>query len=171
MLEMAQDLTQLTAEALEARVAEVRERIAPLDRQLRELRAERDVLLTEQRRRERLARSRERADLRARMKAGDLPTIAEVIANVERGEFDEYAYSMKTGGEVRLGFPGARRQSLTFTDGRQVVQAKDFQQAAELYAAGWSLGAADRPGIRVYFPGTRLERLVDQSEVFARPAD
>ncbi|MGH7911358.1 MAG: hypothetical protein ACREQM_10645, partial [Candidatus Dormibacteraceae bacterium] len=98
------------------------------------------------------------------------PTIAELVASLEDGEFDEYTYSLKTGGEVRLGFPAARRQSLAFSDGRQIVQAKNLRQAGELYAAGWYLGAADKPGVRVFFPGTRLERLVDQAEVFARPA-
>lgn len=167
---MSEDLTELAAAELEARIEAVRAEMAPLDRRLRELRADRDVLLTEVRRRERLARRDERADLRARMRAGDLPSIAELVASVPSGDFDEYVYALKTGGEVRLGFPAARRQSLAFSDGRQIVQAKDLAQAAELYAAGWYLGAADRPGVRVYFPGTRLERLVDPTEVFARPA-
>lgn len=166
---MSEDLTKLAPAELEARIEAVRAEIAPLDRRLRELRADRDVLLTEVRRRERMTRRDERADLRARMRAGDLPTIAELVASVEDGEFETYAYSLKTGGEVRLGFPAARRQSLAFSDGRQIVQAKDLAQASQLYAAGWYLGAADRPGVRVYFPGTRLERLVDPSEVFARP--
>lgn len=167
---MSENLSELAAAELEARIEAVRAEMAPLDRRLRELRADRDVLLTEVRRRERLARRDERADLRARMRAGDLPTIADLVASVEEGEFEEYVYSLKTGGEVRLGFPAARRQSLAFTDGRQIVQARNVGQAAELYRAGWYLGAADKPGVRVYFPGTRLERLVDPSEVFARPA-
>lgn len=166
---MSEDLTKLAAAELEARIEAVRAEIAPLDRRLRELRADRDVLLTEVRRRERMTRRDERADLRARMRAGDLPTIAELVASVEEGAFETYAYSLKTGGEVRLGFPAARRQSLAFSDGRQIVQARDLAQASQLYAAGWYLGAADRPGVRVYFPGTRLERLVDPAEVFARP--
>ena len=169
---MAQDdLTALAPEELEARVAGLRERLRPLDEQLRSLRAERDVLLTEVRRRERLQRRVERADLKARMKDGALPTIADLVEAVDEGSFDDYQFALKTGGEVRLGFPGARRQSLAFSDGRQVVQARDLAQAAELFAAGWSLGAADRPGVRVYFPGTRLERLVEAGEVFARPAE
>ncbi len=167
---MSEDLTQLAAADLEARIEAVRAEMAPLDRRLRELRADRDVLLTEVRRRERLARRDERADLRARMRAGDLPTIAELVASVSDGEFEAYVYSLKTGGEVRLGFPAARRQSLTCSDGRRIVQAKNLTQASELYRAGWYLGAADKPGVRVYFPGTRLERLVDPAEVFARPA-
>ena len=102
------------------------------------------------------------------MSAGELPTVADLVAGAEDGSFTDYAYSLKTGGEVALGFPGAREPSVAFTDGVRVVQAKDLRQAAELYAAGWELGSPGRPGVRVHFPGTRQERLVDAQEVFAR---
>jgi hypothetical protein len=166
---VADDLTALRAEAIEARVAEVRGRMKPVEQQLAELRAERDVLLTELRRRDRLASRERRAGLRDAMKAGDLPTLAALVATTEGGSLDEYRYHLKTGGEVRLGFPGAR-PSLAFTDGRRVVQARDLAQAAELYAAGWELGSPGRPGARVHFPGTRQERLVDADEVHVGPA-
>ena len=166
---MADDLTGLAAEEVEARVEEVRARMRPVEKQLAELRAERDVLLTELRRRERLASRERRAGLRDAMKAGELPTLAELVATADGGALDAYRYHLKTGGEVSLGFPGAR-PSLAFTDGRRVVQARDLAQAAELYAAGWELGSPGRPGARVHFPGTRQERLVDPDEVHVRPA-
>jgi hypothetical protein len=72
---------------------------------------------------------------------------------------------------VRLGFPGARAQSLSFTDGVKVANAADFAHAAELYAAGWELGSPGKPGVRVHFPGTRQERLVPAEEVYARPGE
>lgn len=166
---MADDLTALTAEELEARVADVRARMRPVEQRLVELRAERDVVLTEVRRRERLASRERRAGLREAMKAGDLPTLGQLVATAEAGSLDDYRYHLKTGGEVRLGFPGAR-PSLAFTDGRRAVQARDLVQAAELYAAGWELGSPGRPGTRVHFPGTRQERLVDPEDVHVRPA-
>jgi hypothetical protein len=166
---VADDLTALTAEAIEARVADVRARMKPVEQQLAELRGERDVLLTELRRRDRLASRERRAGLRDAMKAGDLPTLAALVATAEGGSLDEYRYHLKTGGEVRLGFPGAQ-PSLAFTDGRRVVQARDLAQAAELYAAGWELGSPGRPGARVHFPGTRQERLVDPDDVHVGPA-
>jgi hypothetical protein len=167
---VADDLTALTGEELEARVSDVRARMRPVERQLADLRAERDVLLTEQRRRDRLASRERRAGLREAMKAGDLPTLGQLVAEAEAGSLDDYRYHLKTGGEVRLGFPGAR-PSLAFTDGRRVVQARDLAQAAELYAAGWELGSPGRPGARVHFPGTRQERLADPDEVHVRPAE
>jgi hypothetical protein len=166
---VADELSSLDAGELERRVAEVRERMRPVERDLSALRAERDLLLTEMRRRERHAHRVSRADVKTAMKEGRFPSIAELVPAVEEGSLDEYVYHLKTGGEVRLGFPGARSQSLTLTDGAQAVQAKDFAEVSRLYAAGWELGSPGRPGVRVHFPGTRQERLAASDEVFARP--
>src|SRR5205807_5908862 len=152
------------------RVESVRERMKPVRLELDRLRAERDVLLTELRRRERLAAMSSRRDLKASMRTGELPTVAELVAGFDSGSFDDYVFNLKTGGEVRLGFPGARSQTISFTDGRQVAQAKDLADSARFFAAGWELGAPGKPGVRVNFPGTRTERLVPPDEVFARPA-
>jgi hypothetical protein len=168
---VAEDLSVLEAAELERRVGEIRERIRPLEQDLAALRAERDVLLTEIRRRERGAHRASRADLKAGMKEGKFPTVVELVAGSEGGALDEYVFNLKTGGEVRLGFPGARQQSLTFTDGARTAQATDLAQAAELYGAGWELGSPGRPGVRVHFPGTRQERLIPGNEVYARPGD
>ncbi|HEY4913477.1 MAG TPA: hypothetical protein VIJ91_06140 [Candidatus Dormibacteraeota bacterium] len=167
---MADDLSSLDAAELERRVGEIRDRMRPLERDLAVLRAERDVLLTEIRRRERGAQRTSRADLKAGMKEGKFPTIAELVAGSDAGALDDYVFNLKTGGEVKLGFPGARAQSLTFTDGVKSAQAADLAQAAELYEVGWELGSPGRPGVRVHFPGTRQERLVPADEVFARAA-
>jgi hypothetical protein len=105
------------------------------------------------------------------MREGKFPTLAELVAGTEGGAFDDYVFNLKTGGEVRLGFPGARAQTLAFTDGVQVAQAHDLSRAAELYAAGWELGSPGRPGVRVHFPGSRQERLVPAGEVYARPGE
>jgi hypothetical protein len=167
---VAEDLGTLEDADLERRVGEVRERMRPLEQGLAGLRAERDVLLTEIRRRERGAHRASRADLKAGMKEGKFPTVAELVAGSEAGNLDDYVFNLKTGGEVRLGFPGARAQTLAFTDGVKTAQATDLTQAAELYEAGWELGSPGRPGVRVHFPGTRQERLMPADEVFARAA-
>lgn len=168
---MPEDLSALEGAELERRVAALRERMRPLEQELAGLRSERDVLLTEVRRRERGEHRTSRADLKAAMKEGRFPTVAELVAGSDSGSLHDYAFNLKTGGEVRLGFPGARSQTLTFTDGVKTAQATDLAQAAELYAAGWELGGPGRPGVRVHFPGTRQERLMPASEVYARPGD
>jgi len=166
---VAEELSSLDDAELERRVADVRERMRPVEHQLSALRGERDLLLTERRRRDRNAHRESRADLKAAMRDGMFPTVAELVAGSQAGSLDDYAFNLKTGGEVRLGYPGARSQSLTFTDGVQVAQAGDLAAAAHLYAAGWELGSPGRPGVRVHFPGTRQERLVGADDVFARP--
>ena len=155
---------------IERRVAAIRDRMQPLERDLAALRGERDLLLTELRRRRRLAERTHRADLKSAMREGRFPTIADLVAAAEAGSLDDYDYNLKTGGQVRLGFPGPR-QSLAFTDGVQSANAADFARAAELYAAGWELGSPGKPGVRVHFPGTRQERLVSPDEVYARPGE
>ena len=164
-------MEQLDAAEIERRVAAIRERMRPLEEDLASLRGERDLLLTELRRRRRLAERTTRADLKAAMRDGKLPSIAELVAGADEGSLDDYVYNLKTGGEVRLGFPGARSPSLMFTDGVRTATAADLAQAATLYAAGWELGSPGRPGVRVHFPGTRQERLVVPEEVYARPGD
>jgi hypothetical protein len=163
------DLAGLDDSEIERRVAEVRERMKPVEQQLAALRGERDRLLTERKRRDRNAHRESRADLKAAMREGKFPTVAELVAGSQAGSLDEFAYNLKTGGEVRLGYPGARSQSLNFTDGVQSAQAADLAAAARLYSAGWDLGSPGRPGVRIHFPGTRQERLVAADEVFARP--
>ena len=165
---MPEDLAGLEAEELEARIADVQRRMRPVESQLAGLRGERDVLLTEKRRRERGAHREARAEVKAAMREGRLPTLAELVAGAEPADLEAYVYNLKTGGEVRLGFPGARRQALMFTDGVQAAQAYDLVEAARLYAAGWELGSPGRPGVRIHFPGTRQERLAPADEVFAR---
>lgn len=167
---MPDDLSSIDGEELARRVSAVRERMRPLEQDLAALRGERDVLLTEIRRRERIAQRTSRADLKTAMKEGRFPTVAQLIAASDSGSLEDYVFNLKTGGEVKLGFPGARLQSLSFTDGARTAQAGDLAQAAELYAAGWELGSPGRAGVRVHFPGTRQERLVPANEVYARPA-
>lgn len=166
-----EDLTELDAAELDRRIADIRERMRPLEVDLAGLRGQRDLLQTELRRRRRLTERTTRADLKTAMREGQFPTIAELLAGSDAGSLDDYVYNLKTGGEVRLGFPGSRSQSLTFTDGVKIAQAPDLAEAARLYQAGWEPGSPGRPGVRVHFPGTRQERLVPADDVYARLAD
>src|SRR5204863_4218538 len=152
-------LEDLDSSELERRVAAFRERMRPLEADLAAMRGQRDLLLTELRRRGRLAARTSRADLKSSMREGKLPTVAELVPSSDAGSLDDYDYNLKTGGQVRLGFPGSRTQTLSFTHGGKIAQAPDLAEAARLYAAGWELGSPGRPGVRVHFPGTRQERL------------
>jgi hypothetical protein len=165
---VAEDLANLDAAELQRRIDEAQQRMRPVEQQLAAIRAERDVLLTERRRRERAAHRQARADVKAAMKEGRVPSLGELLAGADPPALEAYVYNLKTGGEVGLGYPGARRPSLALTDGAQTAQAYDFDEAAQLYARGWELGTPGRPGVRIHFAGTRQERLVSPDEVFAR---
>lgn len=166
----AEDLADLPEAEIQARVAAIRLEMRPVEQALAGLRAERDLLLTELRRRERLATRERRLAARRAASSGEAVTVAELISTADSGAFDDYRYTLKTGGSVRLGFPGARSQTIGFTDGARIVQAADLAACAELYAAGWEPGGPGRPGVRVHFPGTRQEMLADPAEVFAKPS-
>src|SRR6267378_993457 len=117
---MSEDLTAVEPDEIQRRLSAVRERMRPVEQDLAALRGERDVLLTEVRRRERLAHRTSRADVKTAMKEGRFPTIAELVAAVDAGSLDDYAYNLKTGGElgspgrpgVRVHFPGTRQERL-----------------------------------------------------------
>ena len=79
---MPEELSALEPDELQRRVTEVRERMKPVEKELAALRAERDVLLTEVRRRERQAHRVSRADVKTAMKEGRFPAIAELVAAV-----------------------------------------------------------------------------------------
>jgi hypothetical protein len=90
---MSEELTSLDGAELERRVAGVRERMRPLEQDLAALRVERDVLLTEIRRRERSAHRVSRSDLKVAMKEGKLPTVAELVAGSDSGSLDDYGFN------------------------------------------------------------------------------
>src|SRR6202158_4690756 len=131
---MSEELSSLEGAELDRRVAGLRGRMRPLEQDLAALRVERDVLLTEIRRRERTAHRVSRSDLKAAMKEGKLPTVAELVAGSDSGSFDDYGFNLKTGGAVRLGFPGGTEQRLVFMVRVKTDQESDLSQAAELYA-------------------------------------
>jgi len=171
MSTVPEDLNALDDAELARRIELARATMRPVENQLAALRADHDVLVTERRRRERSAHRESRAGLKAAMREGQLATLSELAASGLDGGLDAFAYHLKTGGEVRLGYPGAKTQSLAMTDGNQVAQVTDLARAAELYAAGWEFGSPGRPGVRVHFPGTRQERLINPDEIHARHLD
>ena len=75
---------------IETRIARLKDRMRPLEENLAALRSERDVLLTELRRRRRLDERTTRADLKTARREGKLPTVAELVAASDSGSLDDY---------------------------------------------------------------------------------
>lgn len=146
--------------------------MAPHQAQLRELRARAAEIATERRRRERAAHIAARAAVRERAKSGEMPTVLDALATdgllPDDTPLAEVNAFLASGGEVRFGYP-ARPGSLAFSDGRQASTATTWGEARRLYSEGWEPGSPTVPGLRVHLAGTRVERVVQASEVVVRP--
>ncbi len=159
--------------AAEARLAEAeratRTSMAPWDRQLREIRARRDEIATERRRRERAERHAARMLVRERAGSAAMPSLADALLAEPSPLPDDRPLAgvkafLASGGEVGFGYP-ARPGAIGFTDGRQARGAGTWGEARGLYADGWEPGAPGNPGVRVHLLGTRVERVVAPDEV------
>jgi hypothetical protein len=142
--------------------------MAPHQVQLRELRARSGQVATERRRRERAAHIAARAAVRDQAKSGEMPNVADALATSgflpdERPLADVAAF-LKSGGEVRFGY-ATRPGPVSFTDGRQLRNARSWGEARQLFADGWEPGSPGVPGVRVHLVGTRVERVVAAVDV------
>jgi hypothetical protein len=170
LLREMDDAALLDAEAELGRVERAtRSAMAPWDRQLREIRARREEIATERRRRERAERHAARMAVRERAGSETMPTLSDALLaepsplGEERPLAAVRAY-LASGGEVGFGYP-TRPGSLGFTDGRRLRSAVTWGEARRLYAEGWEPGAPGTPGVRVHLVGTRVERVVGPTEV------
>ncbi|MDQ6855462.1 MAG: hypothetical protein M3Z57_00110 [Candidatus Dormibacteraeota bacterium] len=148
--------------------------MSPHQAQLRELRARSGQIATERRRRERAAQIAARAAVRDQAKSGEMPSVVDALGSVgllpdERPLADVAAF-LRSGGEVRFGY-ATRPGPVPFTDGRQSRSARTWGEARQLFTDGWEPGSPGVPGVRVHLVGTRVERVVDATEVVVRPAD
>ncbi|MGP8161277.1 MAG: hypothetical protein ACLQGJ_08685 [Candidatus Dormibacteria bacterium] len=168
------DAASLETEAARLAGAEraTRAAMAPYDRQLGEIRARREEIATERRRRERAERHAARVSVRELAGSAEMPSLdaalqAEPSPLPEDRPLAAVRAYLASGGEVGFGYPG-RPGVLGFTDGRQVRSAATWGEARDLYAKGWepgAPGAAGVRGVRVHLSGTRIERVVGLDEV------
>jgi hypothetical protein len=147
--------------------------MAPHQAQIKELRARTGQIATERRRRERAAHIAARATVREQARSGEMPSVIEALATTALPDdraLAEVTAFLKSGGEVRFGY-ATRPGTLPFTDGRGVSNATSWGDARRLYGEGWEPGSPGVPGVRVHLVGTRVERVVDASEVVVRTND
>jgi hypothetical protein len=148
--------------------------MAPHQAQLRELRARSGQVATERRRRERAAHIAARAAVREQARSGDLPSVVDALASTgflsDETLMADVAAFLKSGGEVRFGY-ATRPGPVPFTDGRESRTARTWGEARQLFTDGWGPGSPGVPGVRVHLVGTRVERVVDASEVVLRPGE
>ncbi len=147
--------------------------MSPHQAQLRELRARSGQVATERRRRERAAHIAARAAVREQARSGEMPTVVEALAGAavvpDTTPLAEVPAFLASGGEVRFGY-ATRPGAIAFTDGRQSRSARTWGEARQLYSDGWEAGSPGVPGVRVHLVGSRVERVVDATEVVVRAA-
>ncbi len=177
----AEELSGLTDEQLrvlvhmvESAERRIRDQIAPFQLRLARLAQDASAVRTEVRRRDRQKHIEARKEVRAQVKEGDAPSLAQLIEAEDppsfgESEFSELTFWLESGGEVALGYPGSRTPSLQMTDGTAISAVTTLAEARELYRQGWEIGVPARRGVRVHTPGTRLERLLDPENCFVRP--
>ncbi len=154
--------------ALESAAAKIRREMEPFTHRLAEVAQDLERLSTERRRRQRLQQRESRALARAAAASGQAPSLEDLMATADgpTGSLTEVALVLKTGGRVVAGFPGARRPTLSLTDGAETIQVDTLGKARRWWQAGWVFGSPGRPGVRVHRAGTRQERLIGADEVF-----
>ena len=167
------DLAGQLAACQEAERA-VRAEMAPFEARLQALRQVRDRLRTEERRRERQRHIASRQAVRQAVRSGSAPSLEEALGAPEplfpgEAALGAFRFLLETGGEVALGYPGAREPLLQMTDGVATERVATLERARSLYAQGWECGVPQRPGVRVHTPGTRLERLLPSDRCFLEP--
>ncbi len=145
----------------------VRAQMRPLEEQLSALAARKAPLATELRRREREKVRLARANVRKEAKEGSLVPLAEALQlgglNPEL-PIGKMALYLRTGGRVNIGF-AARPGLLSLTDGASVRTVATAGEAEKLLLEGWQLGTPSVPGIRTHLPGTRVEKVVPETDV------
>jgi len=171
----AVDEPELGALALAWGAAEraVRSEMAPLEARLAAVRAGLGRLATERRRRDRQQHIASRQAVRTEVRTGTAPSLEQVLASPiplldDQQPLAELQFLLDTGGEVALGYPGARVPALQMTDGTSTRSVTTLEEARRLHREGWEVGVPARPGVRVHTPGTRLERLLEVGRCFVR---
>ena len=171
--ERLRDLDPASLDAEADRLAGVeratRSAMAPYDRQLREIRARREEIATERRRRERADRHAARISVRQMAGSPEMPSLDDALLAEPPPLPDDRPLAsvrafLASGGEVGFGYP-TRVGALGFTDGRLLRNASTWGEARRLFTQGWEPGAPGNPGVRVHLIGSRVERVVEPGDV------
>jgi hypothetical protein len=101
------------------------------------------------------------------MAAGEVATLQALLEGVATSDvdFERMKFMRESATEVRLGYAGASRQTITFTDGARTVDASDLEEARRFWAEGLEPGSPAALGVRVYPVGSRAERLVPAADL------
>jgi hypothetical protein len=169
------DLTQLSDAELEAKVQALLAEMAPREQELQAIRIRLQLVVTEQRRRERAQHRQARMQVRAVVAEGHMPTLEEAVRDEllipGDGPLDQLSFFRDSGTQVGLGYATSRQPSFFMTDGAQHVPIRSLAEARSRYREGWDFGTAQTPGVRIHIPNSRTEKVLPAGEVFVKAAE
>jgi hypothetical protein len=170
------DLSQLSDEDLTRRVRELMAEMGPHEEALGRLRAQAQVVASEQKRRERQRHLATRLQVRTTVAAGQMPTLQQVAESLDdliptTSALTALRFFRDSGTEVGLGYATAREPTLWMTNGAETLAVKTIADIRARHLQGWDFGTHAHPGVRIHIPNTRTEKILQPSEVFVRTRD
>src|SRR5438309_5694403 len=169
-------LEQASDDELARRVREIMAEMAPLEEALGRLRAQIQQVVSEQKKRERSQHLKARMQVRTTVAQGQMPTLQQVAeSSNELVPSEATLASLKffrdSGTEIGLGYATGREPTVWMTNGSSTAAVKTVAEIRTRYLEGWDFGTAAHPGVRMYIPNSRTEKIVQASEVFIRVDD
>jgi hypothetical protein len=170
------NLDQASDEDLARRVREIMAEMAPLEEALGRLRVQIQQVASEQKKRERSQHLKARMQVRTTVAQGQMPTLQQVAESSNDLVPPDAAlaglrFFRDSGTEVGLGYATAREPTVWMTNGSNTVGVKIVAEIRSRYLEGWDFGTAQHPGVRIYIPNSRTERILQAAEVFIRVKD
>ena len=168
-----QTLEQATDEELARRVREIMAEMAPLEEALGRLRAQIQQVASEQKKRERAQHLKTRMQVRTTVAQGQMPTLQQVAESSNDlvpsdASLAALRFFRDSGTQIGLGYATAREPTVWMTNGSSTAAVKTITEIRARYLEGWDFGTAAHPGVRIYIPNSRTEKILRATEVFVR---
>jgi nucleoside 2-deoxyribosyltransferase len=114
--------------------------------------------------------------VRTTVAQGQMPTLQQVAESSNDlvppdTALNGLRFFRDSGTEVGLGYATAREPTVWMTNGSNTVGVKIVAEIRSRYLEGWDFGTAQHPGVRIYIPNSRTERILQAAEVFIRVKD
>jgi predicted metal-dependent RNase len=169
-------LDDVSDDDLDRRVGEIMAEMAPLEQALARLRAQIQVVASEQKKRERRRHLKTRMQVRTTVAQGQMATLQQAAESLNDlvpadAALTSLRFFRDSGTEVGLGYAAAREPTVWMTNGASTVAVKTVAEMRARYLDGWDFGTAAHPGVRIHIPNSRTEKILSASDVYIRLKD
>jgi nucleoside 2-deoxyribosyltransferase len=167
------NLEQASDDELARRVRDIMAEMTPLEEALGRLRAQIQQVVSEQKRRERAQHLKSRMQVRTTVAQGQMPTLQQVAESSNDlvppdASLAGLRFFRDSGTEIGLGYATGREPTVWMTNGSSTAAVKTVPEVRSRYLDGWDFGTAAHPGVRMYIPNSRTEKIVQASDIFIR---